>query len=101
MGIKPVMHVDNDGHLINITKVRGRKTSIAALADKYTELAENVNEGYIYISHGDCIEDATLLKNMIEEKHGAKVQIITNVGTVIGAHSGPGTLALFFVGKER
>ncbi|MBR6742535.1 MAG: DegV family protein [Clostridia bacterium] len=101
MGIKPVMHVDNDGHLINITKVRGRKTSIAALADKYTELAENVNEGYIYISHGDCIEDATLLKNMIEEKHGAKVQIITNVGTVIGAHSGPGTIALFFMGKER
>lgn len=101
MGIKPVLHVDNEGHLINITKVRGRKTSIAALADKYTELAENVNEGYIYISHGDCLDDATLLKNMIEEKHGARVQIITNVGTVIGAHSGPGTLALFFMGKER
>ena len=101
MGIKPVLHVDNEGHLINVNKVRGRKTSIAALADKYTELAENTEEGYVYISHGDCIDDATLLKNMIEEKHGAKVQIITNVGTVIGAHSGPGTLALFFMGKER
>jgi DegV family protein with EDD domain len=101
MGIKPVLHVDNEGHLINITKVRGRKTSIAALADKFTELAENTEEGYVYISHGDCLDDATLLKNMIEEKYGARVQIITNVGTVIGAHSGPGTLALFFMGKER
>ena len=101
LGIKPVMHVDNDGHLVNVDKVRGRKTAIAALANKYTELALTPDKGYVFISHGDCEDDAKLLAKMIEDKHGAKTEIITDVGPVIGAHSGPGTLALFFVGKER
>lgn len=101
MGIKPVMHMDNEGHLVNVNKVRGRRAAIAALADKYTELAVTPEKGYVFISHGDCEDDAKLLAKMIEDKHGAKTQIITDVGPVIGAHSGPGTLALFFVGKER
>lgn len=101
LGIKPILHVDNEGHLINISKVRGRKASIAALADKYTELAITPNEGTVFISHGDCLEAAESLAAMIEAKHGVKTEIITYVGPVIGAHSGPGTLALFFLGKER
>lgn len=100
LGIKPVMHVDNDGHLINITKVRGRKTAIAALADKYGALREE-GDYKVFISHGDCLADANGLADIIESKYGKKVDLITNVGPVIGAHSGPGTLALFFVGKER
>lgn len=96
LGIKPVLHVDDEGHLVNVTKVRGRKTSIAALADKYTELADP-SYAKVFISHGDCIKDAEYLASIIESKHGVKTEIITHVGSVIGAHSGPGTLALFFV----
>lgn len=101
IGIKPVMHVDDEGHLVNVLKVRGRKAAIATMAGKYTELAVTPESGRIYISHSDCIDDAKLLASMIEAKHGVKTEIITDVGPVIGAHSGPGTLALFFVGKER
>lgn len=99
LGIKPVMHVDDEGHLVNVTKVRGRKTSIAALADKYTELADPAF-GKVFISHGDCLADAEYLASLIEKKHGVKTEIITYVGSVIGAHSGPGTLALFFVSRD-
>ena len=100
LGIKPVMHVDNEGHLVNVSKVRGRRAAILAMADKYGELRLG-DEGYVYISHGDCIADAELLAKTIEEKYGKKTEIITSVGPVIGAHSGPGTLALFFVGQQR
>lgn len=100
LGIKPVMHVDNDGHLVNVAKVRGRKTSIATLAEKYSELCADKN-ARVFISHGDCRKDAEELARIIEEKNGKKTDLITDVGPVIGAHSGPGTLALFFVGKER
>lgn len=101
LGIKPVLHVDNDGHLVNVTKVRGRRAAIGALFEKYGELAENPTDSLVYISHGDCLSDAESLAAMIKEKYGVKTEIITDVGPVIGAHSGPGTLALFFVGKER
>ena len=101
LGIKPVLHVDNEGHLVNVSKVRGRKTAVTALADKYGELADKAESELIYISHGDCTEDAELLAKILSDRYGAKVDIITSVGTVIGAHSGPGTLALFFVAKER
>ena len=101
IGIKPVLHVDNDGHLVNVLKIRGRRASIATLADKYGELCDDEGNKIVYISHGDCIEDAELLGQIISEKYGAQTKLITDVGTVIGAHSGPGTLALFFVGKER
>ena len=101
LGIKPVLHVDNEGHLVNVSKVRGRRTSISALADKYGETAVDTANGKVYISHGDCLKDAEELAKIIENKYGAKTQLITDVGPVIGAHSGPGTIALFFVAKER
>ncbi len=101
LGIKPVLHMDDEGHLINITKVRGRKTSIQALAQKYGELALNVGNDTVFISHGDCEADARELESILKNKYGASVEIITYVGPVIGAHSGPGTLALFFLGKNR
>jgi DegV family protein with EDD domain len=101
LGIKPILHVDDEGHLINITKVRGRRTSVMALAQKYGELLQNAENNVAFISHGDCLEDAELLKTTLESKYGAKVELITPVGTVIGAHSGPGTLALFFIGNNR
>ena len=101
LGIKPVLHVDDEGHLINVSKVRGRKTSLITLAEKYGELAVDKANGKVYISHGDCLKDAEELGRIIEEKYGAKTTLITNVGPVIGAHSGPGTIALFFVASNR
>ena len=101
LGIKPVLHVDNEGHLISVSKVRGRAASIAALAKKYGELAQDTAGGTVFISHGDCKGDADTLAQMIKDNYGASVQVISDIGPVIGAHSGPGTLAMFFVGKER
>lgn len=101
LGIKPVLYMDYEGHLIPVSKVRGRKTSITALADKYTALAADKENGTVFISHGDCLADAQFLADLLKQRHGVEVKIITDVGTVIGAHSGPGTLALFFVGNNR
>ena len=101
LGIKPVMHVDNEGHLVNVSKVRGRKSAIVAMADKYTETAIDKENGLVFISHADCQSDADELCRILRERHGAKVEIVTSVGPVIGAHSGPGTLALFFIGTTR
>lgn len=100
LGIKPILHVDNDGHLINVSKVRGRRASIEALAEKYGDLVKEQGSK-AYISQANCIKDAELLASILKNKYGAETEIITDVGTVIGAHSGPGTLALFFEGKER
>lgn len=101
IGIKPVLHVDNEGHLVPVLKVRGRKTSIATMADKYGELAKDKEGGLVYISHASCEGDANALASILNERYGAKVSVITDVGPVIGAHSGPGTLALFFIGNQR
>ncbi len=99
--IKPVLHVDNEGHLISVSKVRGRRASIEALAKKLGELGLDGENSTVFISHGDCIDDAKLLETMLKEKYGVKEVIIGYVGAVIGSHSGPGTLALFFLGSKR
>lgn len=101
LGIKPVLHVDNEGHLIKISTVRGRKNSLKELAKKMTETAVDPREQVIAIGHGDCLEDAQYLADLLKETCGYKDVIINYVGPVIGAHSGPGTIALFFVGTER
>lgn len=101
LAIKPVLHVDNEGHLVNVSKVRGRKASLSAIADRYGQLAEDPVGGTVFISHADCLSDAQYVADLLQERYGAKVQLFESVGTVIGAHSGPGTFALFFVGKER
>ena len=100
LNIKPVLHMDNEGHLINMMKVRGRKASIKAIVDKYEELIIDRKE-QVFICQGDCLEDAKYMESMLTERFNVPVQIITEVGAVIGAHTGPGVLALFFVGKER
>ncbi|MCR5565487.1 MAG: DegV family protein [Clostridiales bacterium] len=99
LNIKPVLHVDNEGHLIKITQVHGRKKSIRKMAEKLGETI--LPDSPVFISHGDCIEDAEMLQDILKNEYGKEVQLITYVGSVIGAHSGPGTLALFFRGKER
>ena len=101
LAIKPVMHVDDEGHLVNVSKARGRKASIDALAKKVKELGEGYDNSTMFISHGDCYEDAEYLANILKTRYGVKEVMINYVGAVIGSHSGPGTLALFFVGKNR
>ena len=99
--IKPVLHMDDEGHLINMAKARGRKASIDALAKKMGELALPGENDTVFICHGDCMEDAQRLGELVKEQYGVKNVFIYYVGAVIGSHSGPGTLALFFMGKNR
>lgn len=99
--IKPVLHVDDEGHLVNVAKVRGRKASIEALAKKLGELGEGFDNSTVFLSHGDCIEDARLLEAILKEKYGVREVVFSYVGSVIGSHAGPGTLALFFLGQHR
>ena len=99
--IKPVLHVDDEGHLISKAKVRGRKASVEALCEKAVELGAGYNNDVMFICHGDCLEDAQYLASLAKEKCGVKEVFIGYTGAVIGSHSGPGTLALFFLGKHR
>ena len=101
MQIKPVMHVDNEGHLTKLGTARGRKASINTLVKKMEETAIPGTEEIAFICHGDCIEDAEYLAQQIKEKLGVKEVLIYYTGAVIGSHSGPGTLALFHLGEHR
>ena len=101
LNIKPVLHMDDAGHLINVSKTRGRRASIDALAKKMGELGLPGENDTVFICHGDCLEDAQYLEKQVKEKYGVKNVLIYYVGAVIGSHSGPGTLALFFLGKNR
>ena len=99
LNVKPILHVDNEGHLIKMSQVHGRKKSIRTMAEKLGKTI--LPDSPVFISHGDCLEDAETLASILEKEYGRKVDLITYVGSVIGAHSGPGTLALFFLGTER
>ena len=99
LNIKPIIHVDNDGHLINCAKVRGRKAAMELLASKLGETGMDLDT--VFIAHGDCPEDAAALETIVKEKYGVKNVITGYVGPVIGAHTGPGVLVLFFMGSHR
>ncbi len=101
LSIKPVMHVDNNGKLIPKAKVIGRKRAIETLVSKMKETAINPAEQTIFISHGDCLEDAELLADLVKNELGVKEVFIHYIEPVIGCHAGPGTLALFFMGTQR
>jgi DegV family protein with EDD domain len=99
--IKPVMHVDNEGHLIKVTTARGRKGSLDALCARMKESMLQHPDQTVFIGHGDCLADAEYLAGKIKTETGVEVSVIDYVGPVIGAHAGPGVVALFFLGKER
>lgn len=99
LGIKPVLHVDDAGHLVNVSKVKGRRAALKALADKFGEDAEENSP--IFISHADCLKDAELLEGMLKASYGRVADRVVEIGAVIGSHAGPGTIALFFFGKQR
>lgn len=101
LNIKPILHVDNAGALIPMEKVRSRKKSIKALADHMEKTAIDPKNQTVFITHGDCIEDAEALKADIAERFGTTDFVINYIDPVIGAHAGPGTLALFYIGTEK
>lgn len=100
--IKPILHVDNEGHLIPIDKVRGRKKSLHTLVDYMEKKMGSYREqnDIIFISHGDSLEDAQFVANEVKERFGIE-SVLNPIGPVIGSHAGPGTIALFFMGEER
>lgn len=101
LAIKPVMHVDDGGHLTPVGKARGRRASLLALVDQMAESAVDPAAQTVFISHGDCGEEARFLADEITRRLGVKDININFVGPVIGNHSGPGTMALFFIGTHR
>jgi DegV family protein with EDD domain len=101
LGIKPLLHMADDGKLYVTGKVRGRKATLEFLADSLGEKGINIKEQEIFIVHGDCLEDAKTLGKMILDKYKVKGITYNILDPVIAAHAGPGTLAVFFIGKER
>ena len=102
LNIKPVLHVDDEGHLIPMEKVCGRKKSLNALIEHMEKSADKpISDQMVFITHGDCIEDAEYVAGKIKERFGVKEVVINYVDPVIGAHSGPGTMALFFLADKR
>ncbi len=99
--IKPVLHVDNEGRLVSVGKARGRHASLKALVDRMEKTVTQEGRKTVFISHGDCRKDAVTVAEMVKERFGTQDVRINYVGPVIGAHSGPGTLALFYLGTER
>ena len=101
LNIKPIIHVNDEGKLVNVAKARGRKTAIEYLANKLGELGGSFENETCFVVHGDCEADAQVLANLVKEKYGVKNVHIGYLGPVIGAHTGPGVLALFFMGEHR
>ena len=101
LSIKPVMHVDYEGHLTKVGTARGRNASLKALVDHMAETAIDPAGQTVFISHGDCEEDANKVAEDVKRRFGVQTVVLNNVGPVIGAHSGPGTVALFFLGRHR
>jgi DegV family protein with EDD domain len=101
LSIKPVMHVDNAGKLINVAKARGRKAAMDMLIEKMKETVIEPTTQTCFICHGDCLEDAEYVAKKMKDELGVPEVIIDYTGPVIGAHSGPGTLAIFYLGTER
>lgn len=100
-GIKPILHVDNDGHLIPAAKVRGRKQSIEALADKIGELGTDLSEQMIFIGHAEAADAAQMLADMISKRFSPKEIQIASIGPVVGSHTGPGLVSVYFMGTSR
>lgn len=101
VNIKPMLHVNDEGKLISIGKVRGRKKSLNALVDMMEERVGDYKNDIVFISHGDCEEDAQYVARQVEKKFGINKFMINHVGATIGAHTGPGIVALFFFGEKR
>lgn len=101
LSIKPVLHVDDQGRLIPVSKTRGRRASLLSLVDEMEKSALDPAGQTVFISHGDCAADAEFVAGEVRRRFGVQNVYINYVGPVIGSHSGPGTIALFYLGQQR
>ena len=101
LNIKPVLHVDDEGHLIPVDKIRGRRKSLEELVAHMERTVVSAAEQTVFISHGDALEDAKYVEKLVRERLGVQTVYLNNIGPVVGSHSGPGTIALFFLAKNR
>ena len=101
LSIKPVMHTSDEGKLVPVSKVRGRKVSLKALIDKIAELGIEPSEQVMFICHADCEVEARAVAEEMKARYGVKEVYINYIGPVIGSHTGPNTMGLFFVGTQR
>ena len=101
LNIKPILYGDSTGHIINCAKVRGRGASIKALVKYYEEKREQIADQHVCRSHGDCKEDAEFVRDEVKKRFGYENFMISDLSPTIGSHAGPGTVALFYLGRER
>jgi len=101
LGIKPILHVDDEGCLIPVSKIRGRRQSLDALVEQMEDTYDKSFRQTVFISHGDSLDDAKYIEKKVRKKFDVQDIVISTIGPVIGSHSGPGTLALFFMGSKR
>lgn len=101
INVKPVLHVDNEGKLVSLKNVRGRKKALHSLVENMAQNITGYENDIVFISHGDCREDADYVADLVHERFGIQEFMINYVCPTVGAHSGPGTLALFFMGENR
>lgn len=101
LNIKPVMHVDNEGYLVAVEKVQGRKKSLRSLFDRMVKTVDTKATDTVFIGHCDSKADAEYVASLVHEAYPDMMVHIDDIGTSVGAHSGPGTIALFFIGSER
>lgn len=99
--IKPIIHVDQEGKLKVVGKERGRKKALSKIANMAIRQGEGFDNEVVMIAHGDCLEDAEYVKDLVQKSMQPKEVIVNNIGPVIGSHTGPGVVALFSMGKER
>lgn len=99
--VKPILRVDETGHLENVDKVRGRRRALSALVERFDETWAPELDGTVMLGHGACLEDAEFVAGQLRERHpGIEIDIVY-MGPIIGAHTGPGTVALLYWGSKR
>ena len=101
LGIKPLLHMDNDGKLVSYSKTRGRKNAINELLDRMEKTGIDLEKQDVFVTHADCISDAEYAANEIKSRFNVKSVTLNYIDQVIGSHAGPGTLAIFYIGTER
>ncbi len=101
INVKPVLHVDDTGHLVSLANVRGRKKALISLVNNMEAQYKGYRNDVVFISHGDSIEDAEFVRDLIKDRFGLENFLINNISPAIGSHAGPGTIALFFMGEKR
>ena len=101
LGIKPILRITEDGKLVPMEKVRGRKQSLRVLLEHMDKTFRDTGDQVVFIVHGDCMDDAAYLKKEIKNRYHIKRIVTNNIGPIIGSHTGPGAIAIFYMGKGR